>query len=157
MMTFREFLQKKAEEQHQPQRRQRRDEWIEAVRRLITQLRAWLAEADPEKLLDVVPLVVERVEPGLGAYSIPSLKIGVGDATVEVVPIGRNALGFVNPSRGEGLRAEGRVDITDGVRKHILYRTLADGQETWHILNEQFESAPLDLGRLEAILQDLLS
>jgi hypothetical protein len=157
MMTFREFLEKKAQGQRQSERRERRDEWVAAVGRLIAQLRAWLTESDPDRLLDVVPLEVEKAEPDLGTYTVPSLKIGVGDVAVRVEPVGRNAVGVVRPRGDPSVRAEGRVDVTDGVRKYILYRTLKDGKESWYALDERFEATPLDRGRLEAILQDLLS
>jgi hypothetical protein len=156
-MTFREFLKRKAEEERQAERRQRRDEWVAAVGRLIQQVRTWLEESDPEHFLDIVPQEVEKVEQGLGLYKAPGLKIGVGDAAVRVVPVGRNAVGLVGPQGDDGVRAEGRVDITDGVRKYILYRTVKDGQEAWYALDEEFKAAPLDRTRLEAILQDLLS
>jgi hypothetical protein len=155
-MTFREFLHKKAEEQRQPQRRQRRDEWIEAVCRLLDQIRLWLLDSDPDKLLDVVPIRVERAEPGLGAYDIPSLLIGVGDAKVQVDPVGRNALGFVKPRDSEELRAEGRVDLAAGGHRYILYRTIQDGRDMWYALDDKFQPAPFDRARLETILQDLL-
>jgi hypothetical protein len=155
-MTFQEVLHKKAAEQQQPFRRQRRDEWIGAVGRLLDQVRAWLAESDPEHLLDVVPLQIQTIEPGLGVFNIPSLKIGVGDSSIQVVPVGRFALGVVGIRGGPGVRAEGRVDITDGVRKHILYRILQDGQERWYVQVGDFEARPLDRSRLEDILQDLL-
>src|SRR5262245_36709737 len=132
MPTFQEFLRKKAEEEQQPERRKRRDEWIGAVGRLIDQLRAWLAESHPEGLLDVIPLEVEKREPGLGSYKIPGLKVGIGDAAVRVVPMGRDALGLIE-SRGEApMRAQGRVDITDGVQKYIFYRAIKDGQDVWY-------------------------
>jgi hypothetical protein len=157
MMTFPEFLKKKAQEPQHTQRRERRDEWVAAVDRLINQLRAWLAASDPEQVLEVVPLHFEKGEPNLGVYQVDGLKIGVGDASVQVVPVGRDVVGLVGPRGDSGVRAEGRVDITDGVRKYILYRTLKDGQEKWYALDERFEAAPLDQGRLEVILLDLLS
>ncbi|HKI36992.1 MAG TPA: hypothetical protein VKA46_34385 [Gemmataceae bacterium] len=157
MMTFREFLEKQARRQNHKDRRERRDEWVAAVGRLVERLRAWLAESDPEKVLDVVPIEIERAEPDLGTYRVPSLKISLSDAAVEVVPVGRNVVGVVGPRGDVGIRAEGRVDITDGVRRYILYRTLKDGQETWYALDERFRAAPLDRSRLEGILQDLLS
>jgi hypothetical protein len=157
MMTFREFLHKKAEEQRQPERRQRRAEWVAAVERLNGQLRTWLAESDPERLLDVHPFEVEKYDPDLGAYTVESLRIGMGDEAVEVVPVGRNVVGTIRLPGDVSLRADGRVDITDGVRKHILYRSVRDGQEQWYAVDEEFKAAPLDRGRLEAILLDLLS
>jgi hypothetical protein len=155
MLTLREFLHNKAQEENQTQRRERRNEWI--ADRLIKQICAWLAEADPDKVLEIIPLDLEKAEPELGVYRVPGLKLVAGDASVQVVPVGRNVVGLVGPRGEVSLRAEGRVDITDGVRKYILYRTLQDGRENWYALNERFEATVLDRGRLEAILVDLLS
>jgi hypothetical protein len=157
MMSFREFLERKAGEPQQKERRERRHQWTVAVGRLMDQLRAWLAQSDPGGLLDIVPLELEQAEPGLGVYKVPGLKIGVGDAAVQVVPVGRNVVGRVGSGREAGVRAEGRVDITDGVRKYILYRLVENGHDHWYALNEKFEAAPLNREQLEAILQDLLS
>jgi hypothetical protein len=156
-MPFREFLEKRAQHPHQRERRERREEWITAVHRLVEQLRAWLAESDPGAVLDVVPIEIEKAEPGLGVYRIPGLKVRLGEAAVEVVPVGRNVVGGVGPQGAVGVQAEGRVDVTDGIRRYILYRTLQDGQEKWYALDERFQAAPLDRVRLEGILQDLLS
>lgn len=156
-MTFQEFLERHAQQRQHKEQRARREEWIAAVGRLLGQLRTWLAEADPAGVLEVLPMEVEKAEPGLGIYRIPSLKISLGGAAVEVVPVGRNVIGTVGPQGDVGIRAEGRVDITDGIRRYILYRTLNDGQERWYALDERFQATPLDRGRLEGMLQDLLS
>jgi hypothetical protein len=156
-MTFQEFLEKRAQEGHHRDRRERRDEWIAAVGRLLEQLQAWLAEADPAKVRDVIPIEVERAEPALGSYTIPGLKIRLGETAVQVLPVGRDAVGFVGPQGQGGTPVEGRVDITDGVRRYILYRTRNDGEERWYALDERFQATHLDRGRLEGILQDLLS
>jgi hypothetical protein len=156
-MTFREFLEKQAQQRHPRERRERREEWIAAVARLINQVRGWLDESDPDKVLAVVPMEIEAIESGLGTYTVQSLKISLDDAAVQVVPVGRNVVGIVGPQGDAEVRAEGRVDITDGIRRYILYRTLKDGQEKWYALDERFQAAPLDRGRLEGILQDLLS
>jgi hypothetical protein len=155
-MTFQQFLESRAKQINPKERRERQEEWVAAVGRLIDKLCAWLTESDPKQLLDVVPLQIERAEPGLGAYTVKSLKIGLGDAAVQVVPVGRNVIGVVEVPGQAGVPAEGRVDITDGTRRYILYRTLTDGQERWYALDERFQATPLDRGRLEAILQDLL-
>jgi hypothetical protein len=156
-MTFQDFLSTVAENQGSKDRHQRREEWVAAVRRLVERLRDWLAESDPRKLLDVVPLSLERAEPSLGVYEVPGLKISAGDASVQIVPVGRNAVGIVGLPGDGGLPAEGRVDVTDGARRYILYRTLKDGQESWYVVDERFRATPLDRGRLEEVLQDLLS
>src|SRR5262245_30676108 len=121
-MTFREFLAKKAVEQHHPQRKQRREEWIAAVQRLFDQIRTWLAESDPDRVLDIIPFKMYTSEPALGAYDAPALKIGIGELGVEVKPMGRDALGWIGRRGLAGLNAEGRVDISHRGRKYILYR-----------------------------------
>jgi hypothetical protein len=157
MITFREFLHQKAQEERESQRRERREEWTAAVDRLMKQLRAWLEQSDPEKVLELIPLEFDKAEQGLGLYRVPGLRISAGEASAQVVPVGRNVVGLVGPRGDAGVRADGRVDITDGTRKYILYRTLAEGQEKWYVLDERFNPTPLDQGRLEAILLDLLS
>jgi hypothetical protein len=157
MMTFREFLDKQAKQQNQSGWREQREEWIAAVGRLMEKLRAWLAESDPKKVLDVVPIEHRRIEPSLGIYIAPGLRISVHQAVVDVVPIGRNVIGTVGSHGASEIRAEGRVDITDGIRKYMFYRTLKDGQEIWYAVDERFQATPLDRSRFEAILQDLLS
>lgn len=157
-IAFRDFLAKKATEQNHPRRKERREEWIASVERLFDRIRTWLAESDPDRFLDIVPFKIHTSEPALGNYEISALKIGVGDAAVEVRPMGRDALGLIRRgSGGEELRAEGRVDIDAGGRKYILYRSLQDGRETWYALDEDFRPRPFDRAELEAILQDLLS
>ncbi len=158
MATFQQFLEALAVKEKQPERRQRREEWLAAVGRLYDQIRAWLAEADPQRFLDVIPFRVECVEPSLGVYDAPALKIGMGDAAVQIRPVGRDGVAQVEV-RGEApLQAAGRVDIRrKGGGEYILYRTLNDGQETWYVLDEWRRAAPFDRRRLEGILQDLLS
>jgi hypothetical protein len=156
MTSFQEFLHKKAEEQHQGLRRDRRDEWILAVKRLNEQISEWLREADPEKLLDVMPLVFDKAETGLGPYKVPGLKIGLGDLSVQVIPVARNVVGSPR-LLGDGAQLAGRVDITDGIKKYVIRRILSEGAEFWEVLDEHFGAAPFDQARLESILQDLLS
>ena len=156
MSTFQEFLEKLHQRQKGRERRERLQEWVGAVNRLLAQIRTWLAESDPKKLLDVIPIEVQRVEPGLGVYTVPALRIGVGEASVEVSPIGREALGVLQVQGREPVRAEGRVDITDEARKHTLYRVLSGGKETWYALDDFFMPVELDRRRLEAILEDML-
>ncbi len=156
-MTFQEFLKQKADQEGSQERREQREEWLAAVSRLLNQVRDYLRDSDPEGILELVPIEIQKVEPNLGVYNIAGLKIRLGEATVEVLPIGRHVVGTVQPQGQSERRAEGRVDITDGVRKSILYRTCQENQERWYALDEQFRAAPFDQKRLEVILQDLLS
>jgi hypothetical protein len=157
-MTLREFLLKNAP-RDEIRRRHWRDEWIAAVDRLLTQLRAWLADAGGAELLDLEPLEFDRREQGLGAYHIKGLAIHFGERTVKVVPVGRAVLAHLGPFAEPGHEnAEGRVDITNGAYKYFLFRKLNDaGQEQWLVQDERSAIRPLDREQFEAILQDLLS
>ena len=156
-MTFQEFLEKKATQRESKDRRELRDEWVASVTRLLETIRRWLGESDPKKVLEVSTTNVLRHEPYLGTYEIPSLKISLGDQSIGLLPNGRLAVGVVGTHGNLGLRAEGRIDIGDGIRKCILYRTVSQGEETWYALDENFQAKPLDKARLEEILQDFLS
>src|SRR5271155_578266 len=131
MTSFQEFLHKKAEEQRQISRRDLRDEWILAVDRLTALIANWLHESDPEGLLDLIPLTFDKAEKGLGAYKIQGLQIGVGDLAVKVVPVARLVAGSSNIV---GEQVAGRVDITNGIKKFILWRIIKDGVESWEVL-----------------------
>jgi hypothetical protein len=118
-----------------------------------------LDEADSEKLLTVYDQEYERLEQGLGMYKVSGLNVGLGDSLVKIIPVSRNVVGFVVPQGGTQVevRAAGRVDISDGIRKYTLYRTLSDGQEQWYALDERSRTTLLDRTRFEEIMQDLLS
>jgi hypothetical protein len=156
-MTFREFLQKKAQEKDSIERRQRREEWVASLHRLFDQLRAWLAESDPDQVLEVIPNRALCAERGLGYYEVPAMKISTGDTTMEVEPLARNVIGKVELDDGTRLRTEGRVDIRANGPKYMLYRTLENGQEQWYVVDDRYRSTPLNRLRLEEILLDLLS
>jgi hypothetical protein len=157
MPSLREFLEQQAQNQDQRERFRRRQEWTTAVSRLIHQLRLWLQEADPNGVLTILPEEAELAEEGLGVYKVPGLHIRLDDRSVYVKPVGRNVLGFVWLPGDTRLRGEGRIDVTDGGRRYILYRSLADGQERWFALNDRHAATPLDQGRFEEIIQELLS
>lgn len=156
-MTLREFLLKNAPGDEQQKRRARK-EWVEAVDRLLAQLRSWLAEAGTAELLDLEPLELEKREQWLGAYPIKGLAINFGERTVKVLPVGRMVLAHPGPFAEAGHEnAEGRVDITNGAYKYHLYRKLTSAGEQWLVQDERSGIRPLDRGQFEAILQDLLS
>jgi hypothetical protein len=157
-MTLREFLLKNAPRDEELRRRWRED-WIAAVDRLLAQLRVWLADANAADLLDLEPLELEKREQTLGAYHITGLAIHFGERTVKVVPIGRCVLAHLGPYAEPGhTNAEGRVDVTNGTDKYLLFRKLNDaGEEQWLVQDDRSEMVSLDRQRFETILQDLLS
>lgn len=165
--SFQEFLHKKVEGTDWNERKRRRKEWTVAVNRLLDQIRDFLRESDPENLIEVLPYTVQRVEGSMGVYEAPALSIRLGTDTVEVVPSDRYArlplalqdLLATSPgeSRWGGLSG-GRVDITDGERRHILLRGIEDGQDHWYALQDRtsLQPIPFDRNCLESLLQDLL-
>ncbi|MBY0528499.1 MAG: hypothetical protein K2R98_34230 [Gemmataceae bacterium] len=157
-MTLREFLLKNAPREEM-RRRQSREEWIVAVDRLLAQLRTWLADSQTAELLDLEPLAFEKREQFLGTYHIKGLAIHFGERTVKVVPVGRAVLAHLGPYAEPGHEnAEGRVDITNGAYKYLVYRKLNDAaEEQWLVQDERSDIRPLDREQFEAILQALLS
>lgn len=156
MKTLREFLEEKARQPEQEQRRLRREEWVSAVERLVGQFQDWLKESDPKGVLEIVPLTLEKIEQGLGGYQVPGLTIQLEESVVKILPVARNVLGFLGAETEKPLKAAGRIDVTDGGRKFTLYRTLQDGEQ-WLVVDEKYKVTPLDRQRFEAMIQELLS
>src|SRR5436853_152954 len=97
-MTLREFLLKNAPRAEQEtRRRQLREEWVAAVNKLLAQIRAWVTDAGTAELLNLEPLYFEKVEQGMGAYSIQGLAINFGESAVKVVPVGRHVAFHLGP------------------------------------------------------------
>ena len=92
MTSFQEFLRQKVDISALKDRNRSRGEWLGAINRLLDQVRDWLGEADPDDLLEIVPYEVERVEKRLGIYDAPA-KIRLGINSVDVLPVGRYAVG----------------------------------------------------------------
>ncbi len=156
-MRFRDWLQRRARELNQPERLRRRVEWIAALDQLYEQIIGWIRESDPEGILVIERMELERSEPSLGTYAAPALKISLGDAAVRVVPMGRDTHRTFRDDQGCDHRYEGRVDFTDGLRKYILYRAADDGPPQWLVLDELDRPQRFDQRALETILWELLS
>lgn len=157
MATLREFLIAKAHKPNQIERRKRRDDWVAAVKRLMAQLQDWLREADAEGYLDITKIPIEKHEESIGTYVVHGLEIRSDEAVVRVLPVG---YGVLRPGFDEGMRVEGRVDITNGTEKFILYRLLGGRNEQWIIGRGDLEHPKmpkLNQTRFEDAMQELLS
>jgi hypothetical protein len=162
---FQEFLRQKSEGTDIRERNRNRGEWLKAVQGLLSKIEDWLRAADTENLLEIMRYEVERVEDRLGVYDAPALKIRFGTDLVDVLPVGRYAIGpfsaraikSLSGVEGTDGPAAGRVDITNGERKYLLIRDISSGEERWHAVNERSEVASFDRVHLEMILQDLWS
>jgi hypothetical protein len=164
---FQEFLRQRSEGSDLKERTRRRREWLGALKGLLDTVRDWLREAEQEDLLEIVPYEVERVEERLGIYDAPALRIRSGTDSIDVLPVGRSAIGPVpvkhwqsTPGHDQkwGDLSGGRVDITNGERKYLLLRSTEAGQDAWYAVGDPgMAPIPFDRDRLEAILEDLLS
>ncbi len=163
---FQEFLRQKLEGSDWRDRKKLRSEWLGALNRLLDQIRGWLGESDPEGVLEFVTYEVERVEGRLGVYDAPALKIRLNADFAEVLPIGRftplpyalqQMLSVPDNRRAWGSLSGGRVDITNGERRHFLLRSTDDGEENWYALMvDRIAPVPFTRACLEDILEDLL-
>jgi hypothetical protein len=164
-LDFQEFLKQKTAGSDIRERNRSRMEWVEALNRLHEQIRNWLRQADPEGLLEVVPYEIQRGESRLGVYDAPALKVRLNADEVDVLPVGRYAIGPLSGETRKALPgiagpdgpAAGRVDITDGEHKYMLFRDSKVDPDRWFVLTEGAKLEEFDRARLEAILQDLWS
>jgi hypothetical protein len=156
-IDFQEWLEKRAQEVNQPERLRHRSEWIAALDQFYEQIMSWIRESDSKGLLIIERMQIDRHEPRLGTYLAPALKISLGDAAVRVVPMGRDVRGSYRNEAGTECRYEGRVDITDGLRKYVLYRVADEGSQAWVVSGDLELPTRFDRAELEKILWDLLS
>ncbi|HKI38161.1 MAG TPA: hypothetical protein VKA46_40280 [Gemmataceae bacterium] len=141
--TFRDFLRQEAEKYQAEVRAGKAtvDEWRAAVERLFAQMRAWLREADPEGTIEIKESQADVREPGLGRYRVPRLDLQVFGEWIGIIPKARKTVITATPPQGRAPeRAAGRVDITDELRRYVLYRFAEDDREIWLI--DDLESEP---------------
>src|SRR5262245_25704524 len=74
---FTEFLREQATKRSAETEANRRiiNEWRSAVEGLFGDIRNWLAESDPDGVIEIVPLKHQVNEPGLGRYTVPRLDL----------------------------------------------------------------------------------
>ena len=160
MSTLQEFLKQRAdlERQATPQKLEIQREWCTAVERLINQVCQWLADADKEKILEVRDEWHQRRESGVGVYNVLGLVVRLEAQEVHIVPVARNVVGPV-ASTGtiHVARSFGRVDMTNGAEKYMLFRTKVAPSDEWVIINEDgFALQPFDQKSFDAAMQSLL-
>jgi len=84
-----------------------------------------------------------RSKPNVGRYQVPRLEIRAFGKWVGIIPKARKTIKTARPPQsGAPERATGRVDITDEIRRYVLYRIPAEGGESWFI-----EGPSLDPGQ----------
>lgn len=130
------------------------DEWVRAVDSLFAKLREWLSNADPNRILQVEEVKTEVNEPNMGRYFAPRLNIRAFGKWVGIIPKARKTVGTARPPQpGAPDAATGRVDITDEVRRYVLYRFDRNGEDSWFIEGPSSDSLQdLTQGQFEEAL-----
>jgi hypothetical protein len=109
-------------------------EWRAAINALFHQLRQWLKESDPDGLIEIEDSEQEIKEPGLGRYKVPRLNLQVFGKWIGIIPKAYRSVGIAKPPRKNAPEhAKGRIDITDELRRYVLYRFQENGSDVWYI------------------------
>jgi hypothetical protein len=109
-------------------------EWQSAVERLFSQIREWLKDADPDEVIEIEKGEQDVREPGLGRYRVPRLNLRVLGKWIGIIPKARRTVGMAKPpQKSAPEQAEGRVDITDELRRYVLYRFRDGDKDVWMI------------------------
>jgi len=158
LSNLKEFLKKQAEEQGAADdRKHLLEEWIKVLERLQTDLSDWLSQADPQGILTVERTTHRIRERRIGSYLAPGLRISLGTREVRVEPIARDSIGSRAGDVPDASLRAGRVDMTNGEKKYILYHH-QDGQGPhWEIVDaESFLARDMDRSAFEDAIQSLL-
>jgi len=157
--AFRDFLRQEADK-HQAECNAGKgtvDEWRSAVERLYAQMRAWLKESDPDGVIEIEESQQEITEPGLGKYRVPRLNLRAFGKWIGIIPKARRTVGTAMPPRKSvPERAAGRIDITDELRRYLLYRFQENGSDIWLIDDLHTEPKPLGKEAFEHALMSYL-
>ena len=155
--SLRDFLKEKAalyaaeSEKNRKSSRSGRRQWT----RLFTQLEAWLTAADPDGIIQHERSQIEVTEPGLGRYPISRLDLRAFGKWVGLIPKARKTVKRAAPQqKGAPEQATGRVDITDEIRRYVLYRFSQGTDEQWFMDDTATNSGlqPLTADRFESAL-----
>jgi hypothetical protein len=136
--TLKEFLAEHAEIERgrADEKRDLQQEWTGALHRLIGQIREWLRDSDPEYLLEIEESDHEIRGVDVGVYTAPGLVIRLEAREVRLVPIARKVVGpLLSGDEIRMTRAFGRVDLTDGGAKFMIFRSRKDPDQ-WMIVKD---------------------
>jgi hypothetical protein len=159
LSDLKEFLRKQAEEEGSAadERKQVLEDWIEALELLQANMSSWLRQADPQNILTLEQTTHRIRERQIGSYSAPGLRISLGTREVRVEPVARYSIGSrVGDALGASLR-EGRVDMTNGEKKYMLYRHKDGENHHWVMVDdEDYLARDMDRSAFEDAIQSLL-
>jgi predicted transcriptional regulator len=159
--SLKEFLATEADklQSEQLDAIKRRDEWVEAVDRLLAQIKDWLHQADPGRILTIEETTHKLREHGIGSYEAAGLWVGIGVRQVRVEPVARNVLGPARLSGDYyGRHAYGRVDMSNGSERFMIIRVSKGPDDHWSIMDEDRQRTDrFDQDSFEAALKGLLA
>jgi hypothetical protein len=121
-------------------------------------VRAWLSDSDPDGIIKAQEKEEEVTEPSLGRYSVPRLDLRIFGKWIGIIPKARMTVASAHPpQRAADERATGRVDITDELRRYVLYRfTRQGGGDEWLIDDLRSGPKPLTQEAFESALMSYL-
>jgi hypothetical protein len=158
--TLKEFLASQADRLRAEESKaaQRRDEWLASLDRLYTQINSWIREADTASVLIIRDGFLPKRELGIGEYDARCLWIEIGSRQVRIEPVARTVAG---PTSLTGVihvpRAYGRVDMTNGLSKFMLFRVEKEPEDRWNIIEQDsYHMRPFNQTSFEEALQSLL-
>jgi hypothetical protein len=158
--SLKEFLTSEAEKlrSEQSEAVSKREEWVASVERLIAEMKEWLGQADTERVLMIDESPIRVGERGLGTYEVPALTIGLGTREVRVKPVARVVSA---PLRATAMmqvpRAYGRVDMTNGLDRYLIFRVEKEAADRWTIVEQDGPLVePFNRKSFESAFQRLL-
>jgi hypothetical protein len=159
--SFKEFLKEHAarEEGQAKAARASIDEWRKAIEGLFGQIRGWLADSDPDGIIQIEQTDHEVREEGLGRYRVPRLDLRAFGKWVGIIPKARNTVATARPPQKSAPdRATGRVDMTDELVRYILFRFPKEGGGDVWLIDDLRSNGPkpLDQQAFEAALMSYL-
>ncbi|QWR77949.1 hypothetical protein [Candidatus Magnetomonas plexicatena] len=85
--------------------KEKKEEWINRINNLFTQISEWLKPMQDEQLLSITKTKIKIHEQLLGIYTVETMVVTfLNNETIEIIPIGRYVLG-----------GNGRLDIKKGL------------------------------------------
>ena len=125
---------------------------------MIQPIQEWLVDSDPGHLLDLEESYHELREVNVGVYTAPGLVVRDEAREVRIVPIARMVVGPLPADSGVRMnRAFGRVDMTDGGEKFMLFRSEKDPSDEWVIVDDRgYVVRKFDRQTFEEAMQRLL-
>lgn len=155
--TLRDFLKQKAVLYEAESRTNQAtiEEWKSALDRLFDQIETWIVASDPDHVVSVERSPIEISEPGLDDYRVTRMDLRAFGKWVGMIPKARKTVKRASPQQaGAPEQATGRVDMTDEIRRYVLYRFRQGADECWFIddvaLNGEMQ--PLTASCFEAAL-----